>query len=894
MSNLLRIVSWNANGILQHRRELEVFLHQENIDILLVSETHFTERSYLRISDYEVYCTNHPDGTAHGGTAVIIKTRIRHNMYKDNAKDYLQATSIQVYDKFGPLVISAIYSPPKHKITTDQYIKFFRTLGTRFIAGGDYNAKNRLWGSRLVTTRGRALEGAISTLKLQTISSGNPTYWPTDGNKIPDVLDIFVTKGMAQTYHTIEPSIDLSSDHSPEILTISSSEIKKKENIYLTNRKTNWEEYSNWLYHNTTAKVRLKCPEDIDDAVEYLIQHIQQAAVYATPEMKVFEKNKYPSEILKMIKEKRQMKMTWQRTHHPDDKRILNRTSRLLSRKLQEFHSEEMKERIEKLSPSKATDYSLWKITKKLKRPTKHVPPLRKTDGSWARTENDKAEEFAKYFANTFQPHPSALLTEEKEIIEFLECPHQMSPPIKFFSTKEVTAGLKLLPNHKAPGHDRITGEMLKKLPKKLIALVTSIFNGIIRIGHYPSQWKLAQLIVIAKPGKQLQDVSSYRPISLLPSLSKVFEKLLLFRIYPLLKENDAIPDHQFGFRNCHSTIEQIHRIVDTINGALENKMYCSALFLDIAQAFDKVWHQGLLYKIKKCLPHPYYNILRSFISDRFFQIKFGDEITPFHPVLSGVPQGSILGPVLYTLYTADLPQSPDVTTATYADDTALLASHENQETATRTLEEHLELINKWCKLWRIRMNETKSKCITFTLRRTRNTRIEINGKLIENVDTVKYLGLHLDKKLTWKKHISIKRKEAELKSRQMIWLIGRKSCLSLGNKILLYKTILKPIWSYGIELWGTASHSNIEIIQRFQSKCLRLLSNAPWFVSNATLHKDLNITTVKEEITLKSHKYQHRLENHINHLAINILDNGTMTRRLKRVHPLDLDHRYK
>lgn len=147
----------------------------------------------------------------------------------------------------------------------------------------------------------------------------------------------------------------------------------------------------------------------------------------------------------------------------------------------------------------------------------------------------------------------------------------------------------------------------------------------------------MAQVILIPKPGKEPEEVKSYRPISLLSILSKVFEILILKRIKPVL-ESKNIPEHQFGFREHHATIEQVHRIVRKIKNALEGKMYCSAAFLDVSQAFDKVWHPGLLYKIKKSLPHNLYQLLKSYLSDRYFLIKYQEELSDIYPINSGVP----------------------------------------------------------------------------------------------------------------------------------------------------------------------------------------------------------------------------------------------------------------
>lgn len=122
-----------------------------------------------------------------------------------------------------------------------------------------------------------------------------------------------------------------------------------------------------------------------------------------------------------------------------------------------------------------------------------------------------------------------------------------------------------------------------------------------------------------------------------------------------------------------------------------------------------------------------------------------------------------------------------------------------------------------------------------------------------------------------------------------MYWLLGSHSQLSLENKVLLYKTVLKPVWTYGIQLWGTACYSNVDILQRFQSKTLRLITNAPWFVNNNTIHNDLNIPIIKDEIKRFSSNYLNRLSYHPNVLAISLLDDSDEVKRLKRLHILDL-----
>jgi hypothetical protein len=155
----------------------------------------------------------------------------------------------------------------------------------------------------------------------------------------------------------------------------------------------------------------------------------------------------------------------------------------------------------------------------------------------------------------------------------------------------------------------------------------------------------------------------------------------------------------------------------------------------------------------------------------------------------------------------------------------------------------------------------------------------------------VKYLGLHLDQRLTWRTHIRTKRHHLDLKLRSMYWLLGRKSKLSLENKLLLYKCIIKPVWTYGIQLWGCAKPSHTQIIQRLQSKILRSITNAPWFVSNRTLHNDLHIPFVTTEISRLSKLYHQRLAGHQNALIAEMTAQPIRRRRLKRRWPSDLLH---
>jgi hypothetical protein len=271
---------------------------------------------------------------------------------------------------------------------------------------------------------------------------------------------------------------------------------------------------------------------------------------------------------------------------------------------------------------------------------------------------------------------------------------------------------------------------------------------------------------------------------------------------------------------------QQTHRIVHRINEASEHKACCSAAFVDISQAFDKVWHIGLLYKLRQLLPINYFLLLQSYLQNRHFFIRFGSALHPQSmPVF---PKAVFSGRsyISYTLQTFQPPQQPLLMTA-------ILASDSDPAIASQKLQTHLNAIQTWLHKRRMQANALKSVHVMFTTHTGMCHPVHVNNVQLPCADQVRYLGLHLERKLTWHHYIFTKRKQLGLALTKMNWLLGCSSRLSLPNKLLLYKTILKPIWTYGIQLWGTASTSNIEILECFQSKALRMIVDAPWYVPN-------------------------------------------------------------
>ena len=213
MVSTLQIMTWNSNGLLQQKESLLGTLVEQKIDVCLISEMHFTRESYLKLRGIEVYHTIHPSNCARGGSAVIIKTKILHHEDVKIEKEEFQVTSVKIKTSTGALTVAAIYSPPRHNLKREDYLNLLQHFTGKFIIGGYLNSKHTYWGSRLTNTKGSGPYHAIKGYHCEGHTMGKPTYWPTDMNKIPDLIDFFVSKNLSSSFFSfhsfISHSIDL-------------------------------------------------------------------------------------------------------------------------------------------------------------------------------------------------------------------------------------------------------------------------------------------------------------------------------------------------------------------------------------------------------------------------------------------------------------------------------------------------------------------------------------------------------------------------------------------------------------------------------------------------------------------------------------------------------------
>ena len=333
-----------------------------------------------------------------------------------------------------------------------------------------------------------------------------------------------------------------------------------------------------------------------------------------------------------------------------------------------------------KVTALSAEDNSIWRMTKALSNENTDTIPTLHADTDLVYSDKDKAEALARNFEKVHHltSHMSDEATERltRDTCRYIEREQIDTDTIKLTTPREIQQAIKYTKPKKAPGKDNIQNILLKNLPKKGVVQLHYIINASFRLSYFPPAWKHATVLAFRKPGKDKLFLQNYRPISLLPTMSKIFEMIILSRLKTHEAINNQLMEEQFGFREKHSTLHQLARVTNDISTEFNLKRSTALVLLDIEKAFDTVWHNGLLYKLHNSkIPLYITKVLRQYLKNRTFSVKVNNTSSGKKSIASGVPQGSILGPRLFLYYLNDIPKNDKTKLALFADDTAIYAA---------------------------------------------------------------------------------------------------------------------------------------------------------------------------------------------------------------------------
>jgi len=598
----------------------------------------------------------------------------------------------------------------------------------------------------------------------------------------------------------------------------------------------------------------IRTPRDIDAALDRFSTSIISAVNDSTynKNNQIF-KNDLPPDIVKEIEIKNHLRREWQRFRDPLVKRRLNCKIKFIRLILKTHRADEWDHFLDTLDTQ---DGSIFKLNKKLLNKTPAVHPLIGPNGLMYKDE-EKVELFADTYERQFKSTTGPVIPEVNTFIHSLLSSTQTAC---YTSPGTVQQIINRIPKRKAPGADFISNIAIKLLPRKSVLLLTHIFNGCLRIGYFPTSWKHAIVITIPKPGKDHRHPVNYRPIALLSSLSKIFERVVLEKLNAAI--GPKIRNEQFAFRPQHSTTHQLVGLIDQLAANSNRKLRTAAVFLDIEKAFDRVWHAGLLYKLHIMgTPTPLLNIINSFLTNRTFSVRINTTLSSSRPVLSGVPQGSCLSPTLYLAYTNDVPLNQNARLYLFADDTMFTASNINPKRAAIQLQKQLDITLTWCDKWRLSINAQKTVAVMFNgPNNFTSHHLNLNGHQIPWSPTSKYLGVTIDRYLTFSAHIKSTVKKATAVRGMLYPILNRSSPIPIKTKLNILQMYIKPILTYAGPAWGPLiSKANWRKLEAVQNIGLRTITSSPWFVTNKIILSSTRTPTIKQSIKTNSKNLFHR-----------------------------------
>ena len=377
--------------------------------------------------------------------------------------------------------------------------------------------------------------------------------------------------------------------------------------------------------------------------------------------------------------------------------------------------------------------------------------------------------------------------------------PHESLSTIDF-STEDILKTIRNSDPNKAHGHDMISIRMIKICDIFICRPLKLIFQACLESGTFPNEWKKANVVPVHKKGDK-QILKNYRPISLLPIAFKIFERLLYDKMFEFFIANNLISKSQSGFRPGGSCINQLLSITHEIYQSFDDNLEVRAVFSDISKAFDKVWHKGLIFKLKENgISDKILNIITNFLSSRKQRVVLNGQASPWVSIEAAVPQGSILGPLLFLIYINDLSDDLSTTAKLFADDTSLFSIVQNVSTSASHLNNDFSKISNWAFQWKMSFNPDLSKqaqevIFSCNIQKTRHPFIYFNNKSVKQVPSQKDLGLIIDSKLNFQEHLQ----NILNKVNKTIGLLRKlQNILPREALLTIYKLFVRPHLDYG------------------------------------------------------------------------------------------------
>ena len=870
--NQLTILSLNCQSINAKFEQLKIYIEKYNshcsnntIHVICLQETWLTaesDLSLLQLNGYNLISTPR-SCSAHSGLAIYLAEHLSYEVIDVTSSDIWDGQFMKIYvdvNNEKHLVIGNIYHPPRPAV--DNIMQFNREISSTLsqfrnekhvLLTGDFNIN--LLRSSENSHIDDFLENMITNSYIPKITV--PTRLTQCNGTLID--NFFLKMSQNFSYSIAGVLRHQISDHLPYFIIIDYFSCPKPKSKLLSVNLCSRNSFENFKKDlqdpNTMHNLQQIMGKDTDESYNQFNSILTPIINKHFPRKKVrFKKHKHKKSkwitfgILKSISYRDKMYSKFKNTPENDENYNARKINLATYNKILKQCIRQAKcDYFHKCFQNFRHDISkTWKTINDILNRTdnkKDFPKHFVINEAIVKDRNLIANEFNKYFVEI-----GTRLAEDIDRpsgVTFESYFNHLNVTSEFkFQTVNEEIVLKVIDNLKPKtsyGTDMISNKLLKHVKNELLNPITNLINQTLSTGKFPKLLKIAKISPIFKKGDDTL-LSNYRPVSVLPSVSKVFEKVIYNQIYEYFTDKKLLYNSQYGFRKNHSTEYAAMELIDRVIKEMDLYKIPINIYLDLSKAFDTLDHNILLSKLS------FYGIngralelIKSYLSDRFQFVMFEDIRSNLMEIKCGVPQGSILGPLLFIIYMNDLQfSSTQFNMVIYADDTALCTTLNLDSTNQKKLNAELKLINQWLQINKLSLNVSKTKAMLFHTpqRKVTYPTLKIDNHKIEFVSKFNYLGIIIDENLNWNVHIETLTKKIS----KTIGIINKlKNQLPTETLLNIYNALVASYLNYGIAVWGW----KLEKLLKLQKKAVRAITRSAYTAHSSPLFKKLNILNV-------------------------------------------------